>query len=181
MVPTEGHLHSCFTRAQQGDDEAYRHLLEGVAQLVQRYARRRLSGRDADVEDLVQDVLLAVHLKQHTYDTSRPVTAWVHTIARYKLVDLWRLQTRRAEDALSSEDAEMLVDDTDTDPPLTTPDLDGLMAKLPALQQAVIRLVKVEGYSVQEVAAQLQISPAAVKVYTHRGIKKLAAQIRARK
>ena len=179
MNPSETELHDCFTLARMGDDDAYRRLLEGVSLLVRTYTRRRLVGLDADVEDLVQDVLLAVHLKQHTYDASRPITAWVHTIARYKLIDFWRLQTRRAEEALSAEDTEALADTSSLNATETTPDLEALISQLPRLHQAVIRLVKLQGYSVQEAATRLQISPAAVKVYTHRGIKKLAEQLRA--
>jgi RNA polymerase sigma-70 factor, ECF subfamily len=178
MKPSETDLHDCLTLARLGDDDAYRRLLEGISSLVHKYARRRLIGLDADVEDLVQDVLLAVHLKQHTYDVSRPITAWVHTIARYKLIDFWRLKTRRAEDALSTEDAEAFADASDIHATETAPELKALITRLPRLQQAVIRLVKLQGYSVQEAATRLQISPSAVKVYTHRGIKKLAEQLR---
>lgn len=177
MDSTEGHLYQCFARARTGDDHAYRHLLIGISSLVRRYARRRLNGHDADVEDLVQDVLLAVHLKQHTYDATKPVTAWVHTIARYKMVDFWRHQTRLAEDPLSPEDADAIPDESDhtTD---TAADLDVLLATLPAAQRAAIQLVKLEGYRVEEAAAKLNLSTAAVKVYIHRGLKKLAAQRR---
>ena len=100
LATVEHHLSHCFALARNGDDAAYKALLQGIAGLVRRYARRRLVGQDADVEDLVQDVLLAVHLKQDTYDSAAPVTAWVHTIARYKMIDFWRQQSRRAEDPL---------------------------------------------------------------------------------
>jgi len=80
---------------------------------------------------------------------------------------------------LSTESAEALADASNIHASETTSELEALITQLPRLQQAVIRLVKLQGYSVQEAATRLQISPSAVKVYTHRGIKKLAEQLRA--
>src|SRR5262245_56536658 len=79
--------------ANGGDSAAYERLLRGIATAVRPVARRglRRAGRaTADAEDIVQDVLLAVHLKRHTWDASQPVGPWVYAIARYKLVDALR-------------------------------------------------------------------------------------------
>jgi DNA-directed RNA polymerase specialized sigma24 family protein len=59
------------------------------------YFRNRLFQQPDDVEDLVQDTLLAVHNQRHTYLSDHPLTAWVHAIARYKLVDLLRARSSR--------------------------------------------------------------------------------------
>ena len=182
LATVEHHLSHCFALARNGDDAAYKALLEGIAGLVRRYARRRLVGQDADVEDLVQDVLLAVHLKQDTYDSTAPVTAWVHTITRYKMIDFWRQQSRRAEDPLTPEASDALVDPS-TDPRTdrgdeTEGDLPSLMARLSARQREVITMVKLNGYSVQETAKFLGLSESVIKVSTHRGLKKMTELLR---
>ena len=82
-------------RAQAGDEAAYRVLLTELSERLRAYYRRRLTTQVSDAEDLVQETLLAIHNQRHTYDRSRPVTAWCYAIARYKLVDCLRRRGRR--------------------------------------------------------------------------------------
>jgi len=95
-----------WVRAQSGDEAAYRESLGCIAARVRGYVRRRLQGLPDDVEDVVQEILLAVHLHRGTYDPAVPVSAWVLAIARHKLVDLWRRRGRREDlhDDLDSAD-----------------------------------------------------------------------------
>ena len=74
---------------------AYHGFLRDLSGHLRAFLRRRLSGMPDEVEDLVQETLLAVHNQRHTYDAAQPLTAWVHAIARYKLVDLFRRRSRR--------------------------------------------------------------------------------------
>lgn len=171
----ESQLRALFGQSQQGDRQAYKKLLERMASLVRAYLRRRLTGQDADVEDLVQEVLLAVHTKRHTYNPNQPITAWMHAIARYKLIDFWRRVQRLGEHGLSAEDASALVGESSIEAFEAQRDLTAVMSQLSQAQQDVLTLVKLQGLGVAEAAQQLGMTESAVKVHTHRGIRKLAS------
>ena len=81
--------------AQGGDARAYAEFLRDFAPLLRAYFRRRLINLPDDIEDLVQETLLAIHNKRHTYKPRQPLSAWLYAIARYKLVDLWRARAGR--------------------------------------------------------------------------------------
>jgi len=92
----EDRLRGLFVRALAGEEAAYREFLAGLGAHLRGFLRRRLERLPDDIEDLVQETLLAVHIQRHTYDAGQPLTAWVHAIARYKLVDLLRRRAARA-------------------------------------------------------------------------------------
>ena len=91
---TEERLHRQFVAALRGDAAAYEEFLSGVVPHLRAYFRRRLAQFPDEVEDLVQECLLAIHRSRHTFRPEQPLTAWLHTIARYKLVDLLRARSR---------------------------------------------------------------------------------------
>jgi RNA polymerase sigma-70 factor (ECF subfamily) len=91
----ESGLKPLWMRAQSGDEAAYREALARIAARLRGYLRRRMQSSPDDVEDLVQETLLALHLQRGTYDPTLPVSAWVLAIARHKLVDLWRRRGRQ--------------------------------------------------------------------------------------
>lgn len=130
------------------------------------------------VEDLVQETLLALHNQRHTYDASQPLTAWVHAIARYKMID-W-LRRRGAGDALTDtldDDLEVFAR-PDTEASDAHRDLHKLLERLPDVQRLPIVYTRLEGLSVVEAARRAGMSVSAVKVGVHRGLKALAAMIR---
>src|ERR1700732_4095339 len=88
MQLIEERLRSLMLLSLAGDAVAYRMFLDELTAHLRSYLRRRLGGLPDEVEDLLQELLLAVHNKRHTYDPKPPLTAWVQAIARYKLVDL---------------------------------------------------------------------------------------------
>ena len=104
----ESVLKPLWLRAQSGDEVAYRQCLGMLAARLRGYLKRRLSGLPDEVEDLVQETLLALHLQRGTYDPSLPVSAWTMAIARHKLVDLWRRRGRR-DDLHDDVDEQMLA------------------------------------------------------------------------
>jgi len=167
-----------WLRAQAGDEAAYRAALQRIAVRLRAYLRRRLGGAPDEIEDLVQETLLALHLQRGTYDASQPVGAWVLAIARHKLVDLWRRRGRRENlhEPLDDVDESALVQ---PEPDATARrDLAQLLQALPAAQRDAIVLTKIDGLSVAEAAARTGASVAAIKVQVHRGLKKLAALVR---
>ena len=175
----ESALKPLWLRAQSGDDAAYRQCLGWLATRLRGYLKRRLSGLPDEVEDLVQETLLALHLQRGTYDPALPVSAWALAIARHKLVDLWRRRGRRdhLHDAIDYVDEQLLAAEPDDGG--ARRDLDVLFDALPPAQQQAIRLTKLEGLSVAEAAAHTGASESAIKVQVHRGLKRLAALVRA--
>jgi RNA polymerase sigma-70 factor (ECF subfamily) len=178
----EGHearLRDLLIAAQGGDAPAYAAFLRDMAAMLRPFFRRRLSQLPDDVEDLVQEALLAVHNKRHTYDAAQPVTAWIYAIARYKLVDL--LRARAGREALHDpidEELEELGSDAGSAAHEARRDLRVLLAQLPDKQRLPIQYVKIEGLSVEETARLTGLSASAVKIGVHRGLKVLAARIR---
>jgi len=160
------------------DSSAYHTFLKELSGHLRAFLRKRLVNLPEEVEDLVQELLLAVHNQRHTYDPSQPVTAWVYTIARYKLVDLLRRRSRKEllNDPLDEEDS--LLATSDSEAAEARRDLAKLLADLPDRQRLPIIHMKIEGLSVAETARLTGMSQSAVKVGVHRGLKALAAKIR---
>jgi RNA polymerase sigma-70 factor (ECF subfamily) len=174
----ESTLRPLWLRAQSGDDAAYREALRLLASRLRAYLRRRLSGLPDEVEDLVQETLLAVHLQRGTYDPTLPVSAWAVAIARHKLADLWRQRGRRESrhDAIDDVDEGLFA--VEPDDAGARRDLQALFEALPPAQREAIVLTKLEGLSVAEAATRTGASESAVKVQVHRGLKRLAALVR---
>ena len=171
----ESVLKPLWLRAQSGDEVAYRQCLGMLATRLRGYLKRRLSGLPDEVEDLVQETLLALHLQRGTYDPAVPVSAWTMAIARHKLVDLWRRRGRR-DDLHDDVDEQMLAAAPDDGG--ARRDLAVLLKELPDAQRQAIVLTKLEGLSIAEAASRTGASEAAIKVQVHRGLKRLAALVR---
>jgi RNA polymerase sigma-70 factor, ECF subfamily len=174
----EATVQPLWARAQEGDEKAYRQALDLMARRLRAYFRRRMPTLDADVEDLVQETLLAVHLQRGTYDPSFAVSAWFTAIARHKMVDLWRRRGRR--DDLTDEyvDEDELEFATAPQETHALRDLAQLLKTLPELQRQAIELTKLEGLSVAEASEKTGVSESAIKVQVHRGLKRLAALVK---
>jgi RNA polymerase sigma-70 factor (ECF subfamily) len=157
-----------------GDAKAYRALLDILAPLLRSFFGRRLRDAAEDVEDLVQETLIAIHTRRATYDTSRPFTAWAYAVARYKLVDHFR--RRRVTVPIEGLE-EILAAEGFEDAVLARMDVDSLLEMLPAKQARAIRETKVDGLSVAEAADRHDMSESDVKISVHRGLKSLAARL----
>jgi RNA polymerase sigma-70 factor (ECF subfamily) len=178
LSANEDRLKDFFVRSLAGDATAYHRFLIELGAYLRAFLRRRLTRLPDEVEDLVQETLLAVHNQRHTFDAAQPLTAWVHAIARYKLVDCLR---RRGRGDLLTEPLNDEVDvlsTADTDAAEARRDLAKLLATLPERQRMPIAYMKVQGLSVVETARLTGMSESAVKVAVHRGLKALAARIR---
>ena len=170
----ESGLKPLWLRAQLGDELAYRQSLELIATRLRGFLRRRMQSLPDDVEDLVQETLLALHMQRASYDPTLPVSAWVTAIARYKLVDLWRRRGRRdaLHDALDDVDENLLS--VEADEGIARRDLSRLLMALPEAQRQAIVMTKLEGLSVSEASVRSGVSESAIKVQVHRGLKRLA-------
>jgi RNA polymerase sigma-70 factor (ECF subfamily) len=178
MQLIEEHLRGLILQSLAGDAAAYRIFLDELMTHLRSYLRRRLSGLPDELEDLVQELLLAVHNKRHTYDPKQPLTAWVQAIARYKLVDLLRRRSRGdvLTDPLDEDDQVFAT--TANDAAEAQYDVAKLLRGLPDRQRLPILYVKIEGASVTDTAVRTGMSKSAVKVGIHRGLKALADRIR---
>jgi RNA polymerase sigma-70 factor (ECF subfamily) len=162
-----------------GNTVSYRRLLEEVSPAIRAAALqacRRYAAHFSDIEDIVQDTLLAIHLKRHTWKRGEPVGPWVSTIARNKLIDSLRKRNRQAEidiDSLPEEIPEEASGEAGS-----ARDVGVLLAKLSQRDQAIVRIVSIEGKSMREAGVQLNISEGAARVALHRALKRLANHIR---
>ena len=162
-----------------GDIAAYHRFLMAVAPFLRATARRqfvRLGGAGGDPEDIVQEVLLAIHLKRHTWDQQRAIGPWIAAITRNKTIDMLRRRGRQTE--IPIED---VIEQLPAEPASSSEearDVDRMLATLNPRQRDIIRSVSVNGASIREVAGRLEMSEGAVRVALHRGLKALAARYR---
>ncbi len=141
------------------------------------FLRKRLYQHLDDVEDITQEVLLAVHKQRHTYRPGEPLTPWVHAIARYKVVDLLRARSSREALHDAIDDEMQLFAQSDQEAGEARRDIAKLLKDLPDRHRLPILHVKLDGLSVAEAAQRTGMSESAVKVGIHRGIKSMAAKI----
>ncbi|MDD1508240.1 sigma-70 family RNA polymerase sigma factor [Pseudomonas sp. CNPSo 3701] len=177
----EAQLQALLLRAQDGDSAAYKEFLSALGIHLRGFLRRRLPQHADEIEDLLQEVLLAVHNARHTYRVEQPLTVWVQAIARYKLADYFRGYARRGALHQPLDDADELFEAEDQEPAQASRDLSRLLQQLPDRQRLPILHVKLEGLSVEETAQLTGLSSSAVKVGIHRGLKALASLIRGNK
>jgi RNA polymerase sigma-70 factor, ECF subfamily len=178
--PHERELRALMTASLDGDGAAYHALLKQLTAHLRAYYRHRfarIGHGPTEAEDLLQEVLIAVHTHRHTYDRLQPFTPWFHAIARYKFLDYLR-RTKSSFKNIPIANAEELVARSDVAAVESGLDLQRLMSKISSKARKVIQYVKLEGLSVSEAAVRCQMSESAVKVAVHRGLKALALQIR---
>ncbi|MEC5408018.1 sigma-70 family RNA polymerase sigma factor [Paraburkholderia sp. MPAMCS5] len=178
LQEAESRLKALFVRGLDGDADAYRDFLQALTRHLRGFLRKRIPRYRDDVEDLVQEILLAVHNARHTYRQDEPLTAWLHAIARYKLMDYFRSRARRESLNDPLDDHADLLASIDDDPAEARHDIGKLLDHLPDKQRLPIVHMKLEGLSVTETARITGLSESAVKVGVHRGLKALAARIR---
>ncbi len=174
----EDRLRSLFLLGLAGDGAAYQLFLKELSALLRGYLRRRLTHHPDDVEDLLQEALLAIHTNRHTYRHDQPLTAWVHTIARYKLIDLMRSRGRKEALHEPLDDELQVFVESSTDACEARRDLDQLVQALSPRHRRAFVMIKLEGASAAEAARETGMSEGAVRVGLHRSLKILAAKVR---
>jgi len=175
VVDRDAELTGLMLRGLDGDAAAWRVLLTELRGSLTVYFRRRLIGREADAEDLVQECLIAIHGKRATFDRRLRLSAWVFAIARYKLIDHLRRQGRTATAPLD-DDGSILAAHTVEDG-VVRRDLGRLLSILPDRQRRLIEDVRLAGFSMAEAAARNGYTEGAAKVSVHRAMKVLTAEV----
>ncbi len=160
-----------------GDARAHRDLLAALVPLLQRFYARRM-GTSPELEDLVQETLIAVHTRRASYDRDRPFGPWLFAVARYKMIDHFRKSRVHASlDDPTAGWADILGDGGFEDAVSARLDIDAALSSLGGKQASAIRATKIDGLSVAETATRDGISEADVKVSVHRGLKSLARRL----
>jgi RNA polymerase sigma factor (sigma-70 family) len=175
MQEREEQLRAWMTDGLDGDAGAHAALLRALVPLLQSFYRRRMRGAEHEVEDLVQETLIAVHTRRASYDRERPFVAWLYAIARYRMIDHFRRQriTVPVDDL-----ADILVAEGFEDACAARMDVARLLSGLSTKQARAIRDTHIDGMSVAEAAQAACIGESDVKISVHRGMKALAARIR---
>jgi RNA polymerase sigma factor (sigma-70 family) len=173
--PVEQDWSALMARSQEGDQDAYRRLLQSILPYLRALSRR--AGMPGDeVEDAVQDVLMTLHQIRHSYDPARPCAPWLAAVARHRILDRRRRLVRKAlrESPMDNE--------TETLPALPTylPEraseirrMKAAIEALPKGQRQAIEMLKLREMSLKEASAASGQSISSLKVAVHRAIKRL--------
>jgi RNA polymerase sigma-70 factor (ECF subfamily) len=168
--------------ANAGDAAAYHRLLKAVTPVLRAAARRGLAraGQPVDQsEDIVQDILVAVHLKRHTWDANAPFAPWLFAIARNKLIDALRRRGRRV--FVNIDDFSETLPGATAEETLPASKVTSHLNGLPQRQRDVLQSISVDGHSIKETAARFSMTEGAVRVALHRGLTNLANKLRVEK
>lgn len=174
---SEAELRALMLAGLDGDAASHSRLLRAVRTLLLNFFARRIGSGNSEQEDLVQEVLIAVHQRRASFDRDRPFTPWLFAIARYKLVDHFRRSHRH----VPIEGLEDILEGEGFAPALEARlDVMELLTSLPAKQALAIRLTRLGEMSVADAARKAGIGESDVKVSAHRGIKSLAVRVASR-
>src|SRR6202167_4369321 len=176
---SEGEWTGLMRQAISGDSAAYHRLLKAVTPVLRAGARRGLAraGQPVDQsEDIVQDILLAVHLKRHTWDANAPFAPWLFAIARNKLIDALRRRGRRI--FVNVDDFAETIPDEPAAETVSANEVASLLQSLPPRQREVLQSIAVDNTSIKDTAAKFTMSEGAVRVALHRALASLTAKLR---
>ena len=170
-------LKDLVMQTRAGHQPSYERLLARLTPFLRKAAGAQLSrfGRSQDAEDVVQETLIALHLKLHTYDASQPFLAWVRAVTTHKMIDFLRRARIRATVSLDDENSFYEpADPANPEAAIIARDLDILLKTLKPPAGDIVYALKVEGASVAEVAKRFSLSESNVKVIVHRALEKLS-------
>ena len=164
--PSGDALDRLMAAAHDGDRAAYRQFLAEASNRIRAMLVRKTGG-DSELEDVLQECLIALHEKRHTLDPGRPVGPWMYAIANYKLIDFWRKRGRSPVVLDDEADMDVAADS------FAGMDVAALLDELPEQQAQAIRMTHIEGKTNKEAAAEIGIGTSAMKLRVHRGMLRL--------
>ena len=159
--------------ANRGDAAAYRQLLQAVTPVLRGVVRARGATLGPEArEDVVQEVLLAIHLKRQTWREDAPLRPWLYAIARHKTADAFRARGHRID--LPIEDFTDVLAAEETADPTLGRDIEKVLGRLEPRAADILRGLGLQGETVAETALRLQMTEGAVRVALHRALKSIA-------
>jgi RNA polymerase sigma-70 factor (ECF subfamily) len=165
---------SLLALANTGDSRAYATFLRTITPVLRGVVRAKGGGLgEAVCEDVLQEVLLAVHLKRHTWQEGAPVRPWLYAIARYKVVDAFRARGGRVEVPIEDFD-EVFAAEAGPDP-TEAADMAKMIGLLDDRSGRIVRMIGIDGASTAEAGQALNMTEGAVRVALHRAFKTLAS------
>lgn len=164
-------LSDLLSKSLSGDQKSYQQFLLHVSKIAGAFVAKKIIV--ADVQDVVQEILISVHKARHTYDFQRPLTPWLMSIINFRINDYLRKHYAQMRHKTSNIDdfIETLVDIEEK--PLGEDLFDEMLALLDDKKQKILRMIYVEDFSMREVGEAMKMTESAVKVAAHRAIKKL--------
>ena len=175
LKPSEEQLARWMRAANRGDQVAYRQCLSALLPFLRVTTIKmmaRSGGNVADAEDIVQEVVLTIHLRRHTWDENARFIPWLYGIARHKTIDALRRRGRRME--VSIEGFEEIFEAPLAQETVSDTDMAHYLGQLAEGQRNIVMAISIEGLSIQDAAQRLGISEGAARVTLHRGLKNLA-------
>lgn len=165
-------------KAQNGDQRAYAALLKDLSPYVRGVISKSLANPDW-ADEITQDVLISVHKSLYTYSADRPFKPWLLAIVNFRRTDyLRRHYSSRQNMQVSLESADFLEGRVTEQPPTSElREIEEALDDLPDQQKQVFKLMKIDGYTAQEVADRLGMTESAVKVSAHRTLHKLKSKL----
>jgi RNA polymerase sigma-70 factor, ECF subfamily len=176
VMPLRGQdeeLAELLRAAIAGDERSYSDFLQRAAVLLRAFARRKITHGGVDAEDIVQETLLAIHLKRHTWLVEAPVMPWMYAIACHKLIDAFRRRGKRVEITIDDVSEVLAQPEVET---VSDRDLGRALDELAPGQRAVVASISIEGRTISETAHALDMQETAVRVALHRGLKAIATR-----
>lgn len=174
----DSHLSDLMLRSQGGDQESYFQLLNLCQEMLLKFIRRKLGEIDS-LDDVLQEVVLAVHSKRHTYDSNRSFKSWLFAIAHYKVMDYFRAYYKSKEREVTYSSDRSFENDlaelgiSSFEQFEFEQDLAEAMKHLNDKQRIIVDLVKIKGHTINEAAEIVGLSETNVKVQIHRAIKEM--------
>jgi RNA polymerase sigma-70 factor (ECF subfamily) len=160
--------------AQSGDERAYQELLSDLARVLRGYVHRKV-GRESDVEDIVQEVLISIHRSRHTFEQDRPIGPWIFAIAKRRIIDHLRVGSRLSRELQGDDwDNEWWLERAGGDAVAENMrDLYREFQNLSEQKRQAVRLVALEGRSTRQAAEIMEMKESAFRVMFHRTVHSL--------
>jgi RNA polymerase sigma-70 factor, ECF subfamily len=155
--------------ARNGDGDAFHALFTEIGPLITRFLRRRMSDQ-AEIEDVCQEVLIAVYKSRHTYQPERPLEPWLFAIVRKVTFEHLRQNRRQlAFQIMTDEIPDIPVDCSSG----LAVELREAMEQLSPSQVEALGLTKLLGLSVADASRRAGTSVTSMKVRVHRAYESL--------
>jgi RNA polymerase sigma-70 factor (ECF subfamily) len=154
-----------------GNQTDYAKFLKKISSLLRPFVAKKITS--ADVEDVLQEILISIHKARHTYDGERPIMPWIISIARFRMADYFRkYYAQMRHKVVDNEEMENIFADV-TNEVFDNEPIDELLEEVTLQNKQILTLIHVEGYTAKEVGAKIGMNESAVKVAAHRAIKKI--------